>query len=233
MLNLLLLAAVAMAAAGSQRHLQEKFVSHNSRATDNKVAIITVEGVISETEDGFIKRQIDCVAEDENVKAVVLRVDSPGGTVSASDYLYHHLCKMAAGKRQIPMVVSMGGIAASGGYYVSMAVGHDPDTIFAEPTTFTGSIGVIIPHYDLAGLMDKIGVKEDSIVSGPLKEMGSPTRPMTPRKKRSFRGWLTTVLRGSRRSSAPAAPASPRTRTPWTSWPPGRSSPPSRPRTPG
>ena len=197
MLNLLLLAAVAMAAAGSQRHLQEKFVSHNSRATDNKVAIITVEGVISETEDGFIKRQIDCVAKDENVKAVVLRVDSPGGTVSASDYLYHHLCKMkAAGKRQIPVVVSMGGIAASGGYYVSMAVGHNPDTIFAEPTTFTGSIGVIFPHFDLAGLMDKIGVKEDATVSGPLKEMGSPTCAMTPEEKKIFQGLVDESFAG-------------------------------------
>ena len=91
----------------------------------------------------------------------MLRVDSPGGTVSGSDYIYHHLREMPREKRKIPLVVSMGGMAASGGYYVSMAVGHEPDTIFAEPTAFTGSIGVIIPHYDLAGLMEKIGAKED------------------------------------------------------------------------
>ena len=80
----------------------------------------------------------------------------------------------------------MGGLAASGGYYVSMAVGHQPDTIFAEPTTFTGSIGVIIPHYNLAGLLDKIGAQEDSVVSGPLKEMGSLTRPMTEAERKIF-----------------------------------------------
>ena len=82
----------------------------------------------------------------------------------------------------------MGGIAASGGYYVSMAVGHQPDTIFAEPTAFTGSIGVLIPHYDLAGLMEKIGAKEDSITSAPLKGMGSFARPMTKQERQIFQG---------------------------------------------
>ena len=146
------------------------------------MAIISVEGVILEAEDGFVKRQIDRVMDDKNVKAVVLRVDSPGGSVSGSDYIYHHLRNMLE-KRKIPMVVSMGSIAASGGYYVSMAVGHEPDTIFAEPTAFTGSIGVIIPHYELAGLMEKIGAKEDTIISNPLKGMGSFARPMTKQER--------------------------------------------------
>jgi protease-4 len=187
MLNLLLLAAVAVAALGGERHLQEKFVSHNPRAID-KVAVITVEGLISETENGFVKRQIDGVADDKNVKAVVLRVDSPGGTIFATDYIYHYLCKKLVEKRKLPLVVSMGGMAASGGYYISMAVGHEPNTIFAEPTTWTGSIGVLIPHYDLAGLMDKIGAKEDTVVSGPLKEMGSFSRPMTAAERKIFQG---------------------------------------------
>ncbi len=188
MFNLMLLAVVAVTALGSEHRLQEKYVSHNRHAAD-KVAVISVEGVISDSDEslGFVKRQIDWVTEDKNVKAVVLRVDSPGGTVSASDYIYHHLCEMpTVGKRKIPLVVSMGGMAASGGYYVSMAVGHEPKTIFAEPTTWTGSIGVLIPHFDLAGLMDKVGAKEDSVVSGPLKEMGSFTRPMTPAERKVF-----------------------------------------------
>ena len=91
-------------------------------------------------------------------------------------------------KRKIPMVVSMGGIAASGGYYISMAVGHSPDVIFAEPTAFTGSIGVIIPHYNLGGLFDKLGVAEDSVASGPLKEMGTFSRPMTEQERLLFQG---------------------------------------------
>ncbi|RMF88450.1 MAG: signal peptide peptidase SppA, partial [Planctomycetota bacterium] len=103
---------------GGQTKLREEFVSHN-RFADNTIAIIRVEGLIVGG-DGFVKKQIDTVAEDESVKAVVLRVDSPGGTVTGSDYIYHHLVEMRK-KRDIPIVVSMGSLAASGGYYVSMA----------------------------------------------------------------------------------------------------------------
>jgi protease-4 len=79
----------------------------------------------------------------------------------------------------VPLVVSMGGMAASGGYYVSMAVGDKPDTIFAEPTCSTGSIGVMIPHYDLSGLLAKFDVKDDSIATHPRKLMLSMTKEMT------------------------------------------------------
>ena len=72
--------------------------------------------------DGFVKQQIDKVRDDKHVKAIVVRVDSPGGTVSGSDYIFHHLKKLRDDKA-LPLVVSMGGMAASGGYYVSMAVG--------------------------------------------------------------------------------------------------------------
>ena len=153
--------------------LHEHWHSLNKHATD-KVAIITVEGAIM-GEEGFAKKQIDAVQDDEHVKAIVLRVDSPGGTVTGSDYIYHHLKKLAAEKK-IPLVVSMGSMAASGGYYIAMAVGDKENTIFAEPTTWTGSIGVIIPHYDLTGLLEKFNVQDDSIASNPLKMMGSPTR---------------------------------------------------------
>ncbi|MGH7134282.1 MAG: signal peptide peptidase SppA, partial [Pirellulales bacterium] len=125
------------------------------------------------------------VRDDEAVKAVVLRVNSPGGTVSGSDYLYHHLKKMVA-DRKLPLVVSMGGIAASGGYYVAMAVGDEKEVIFAEPTTWTGSIGVVIPHYDVSGLMEKLEISEDSIKSHRLKQMGNPTRPMTDEEREIF-----------------------------------------------
>ena len=187
LVNLVLLALVgSMSALEGDHRVQEKFLSHNRLATD-KVAVIDVSGVILESDEGFVKQQIDRVKTDKNVKAVVLRVDSPGGSVSGSDYLYHHLRKMVEDRKiPLPLVVSMGGLAASGGYYVSMAVGHEPDTIFAEPTTFTGSIGVIIPHYNLAALFDKIGAQEDSVVSGPLKGMGSLSRPMTEKERKIF-----------------------------------------------
>ncbi len=145
-----------------------------SKTAADKVAIITVEGTIFGDET-FVKKQIDHVRNDPHVKAVVLRVDSPGGTVTGSDYIHHHLTKMLTDKK-VPMVVSMGSVCASGGYYVAMSVGDTEDTIFAEPTTWTGSIGVIIPHYDFSGLLEKIDVQDDSIASNPLKMMGSPTR---------------------------------------------------------
>jgi len=164
-------------------HVQEQFVSHQQSGHD-KIAIISVEGVIME-EEGFVKRQIDRAAHDPAVKGIVLRVDSPGGTVTASDFLYHHLSRLRE-KSKIPIVVIMGGLAASGGYYVSMAVGETPDTIFAEPTTWTGSIGVVIPHYNFADLMKTWGIKEDSIASHRLKTMGSFFKPMTDEERQIF-----------------------------------------------
>ena len=165
--------------------VQEKFVSHDQTAKD-KIVILPIEGVILESEEGFVKRAIDTAMKDEHVKALVLRVDSPGGSVSGSDYIYHHLRELAKTKN-IPIVVSMGSIAASGGYYVSMAVGHKPNTIFAERTCFTGSIGVIIPHYNVAEFMEKYGLVDDSIASKPLKKMGSLTKAMSPEEEKIFK----------------------------------------------
>ena len=176
----------SLVSLSSDDSLHEHHHSLSKTATD-KVAIITLEGTILDG-DGFVKKQIDHVRDDKSVKAVVLRVNSPGGTVSGSDFLYHHLKKLVA-DRELPLVVSMGGIAASGGYYVSMAVGdkHE-DVVFAEPTTWTGSIGVIIPHYDLSKAMDKLDISEDSIKSHRLKQMGSFTRPMTDEEREIFQG---------------------------------------------
>jgi len=175
-----------LGAGAGDRRVREEFYALNKRGK-YKVAVISIEGVILEGE-GFVKRQIDQVRRDEDVKAVVLRVNSPGGTVSGADYLYHHLSRLRK-ERRLPMVVSMGSIAASGGYYVAMAVGTGhSDTIFAEPTTWTGSIGVIIPHYDASQLLNQIGVEEDSVMSHPLKGMGSFTRPMTEEERKILQG---------------------------------------------
>lgn len=155
-----------------------------SKLAEDKIAILTVQGAIIE-QDGFVKQQIDQIRNDKQVKAIVLRVNSPGGTVTASDYLYHHLRELRE-ERDLPLVVSMGSLAASGAYYISMAVGDDEDTIYAEPTTWSGSIGVIIPHYDLSGLMKSWEIADDSIKSGPLKQMGSPTHPMSEQERKVF-----------------------------------------------
>ncbi len=174
--------------------VEEKFVGGKPSklsATD-KVAIISVEGVIIK-EDCFATWQIDQAAADPDVKAVVLRVDSPGGTVTGSNYIYHELLKLAE-KKKIKLVVSMGSLAASGGYYVSMAVGDTPDSIFAEPTTWTGSIGVLIPHYDISELLEKWNIKDDSVASNPLKLMLSMTRKQTPEVAKKEHDILQTLV---------------------------------------
>ena len=148
-----------------------------SKDADDKIAIIQATGVIADPK-GFVKKQMNRIREDDDVKAIVLRVNSPGGTVTASDYIYHHLSELVE-DRDLPIVVSMGGIAASGGYYIAMAVGDTEDSIFAEPTTTTGSIGVIVPHYDLSGLLKDYNVKNDSIVSHPRKNMLSMTKSVS------------------------------------------------------
>lgn len=179
---------------------QEKFLDGEQGAVD-KVAVIDVSGTISEA-DTFIKEQIDRVRKDESVVAVVLRINSPGGTVTYSDYLHHKLRELAdgtsrEGKREgqeLPIVVSMGSVCASGGYYLASAVGDTPDSIFAEPSTITGSIGVIIPHYDFSQLLESWQVEDDSIMSAPLKDMGSPTKKMTPEEREIFQTLVDDML---------------------------------------
>ena len=157
--------------------IKEQFHSR-SQSTQNKIAIIDVSGVILEG-DGFVKRQIDRIRDDNDVKAAVLRIDTPGGTVTGSDYIFHHLVKLRK-EKNIPLVVSMGSMATSGGYYIAMAVGDQKETIFAEPTTTTGSIGVIIPHYDFSGFLERWDIKDDSIASHERKQMLSMTRELNP-----------------------------------------------------
>lgn len=195
LLNAVLFGAAGFSAIGGlgrSRGVQERFHSH-SRFSRDKVAILSVEGTILSGE-GFVKGQIERARSDDRVKAVVVRVNSPGGTVSGSDYIYHHLCKLTE-EKQIPVVVSMGGMAASGGYYVSMAVGDTPDSIFAEPSTWTGSIGVMIPHYDLSGLLQKWGIEQDSITSDKFKGMGSFTKPMTDEEREILQGLVDESFR--------------------------------------
>jgi protease-4 len=188
-LNFLLFGALAIVGLGSsddEGRVKEVFVSHN-RHGSTKVAILSIEGTILSGE-GFFKQQIDHARkdiEDGSLKAIVVRVNSPGGTITGSDYMLYHLNKLAK-ETNTPIVVSMGGLAASGGYYVSMCVGDTKDSLYAEPSTWTGSIGVIIPHYNAADLMEKWGIQDDHVASHRLKGMGGFTRKMTDEERKIF-----------------------------------------------
>jgi protease-4 len=175
----------------TSEHITEKHYSGEEFGA-NKVAILSITGVIMEG-DGYVKHQIDHIRKDKRVKAVVVRVDSPGGTITGSDYILHHLKKLKE-EKDIPLVVSMGSMAASGGYYVSMAVGKEEKSIYAEPTTTTGSIGVIIPHYDVSSLMSRFDVKDDSIASGPNKQMLSMTRPLSEEQRALVQNYINEAF---------------------------------------
>lgn len=177
MLNFGLLASVADYSTDMNAP-NEKFYSGDSLAKD-KIARINANFMISNPNTDRIKKIIDHVADDDSVKGVMLVIDSPGGLVSDSHEIYHRL-KLLAEKK--PLYVQMKGIAASGGYYIAMGAGPE-NPVYAEPTTWTGSIGVIIPRYNAKELADKIGVKSESLTTGPLKETLSPFKEMSEREQ--------------------------------------------------
>ncbi|HEU5201856.1 MAG TPA: signal peptide peptidase SppA [Nitrospira sp.] len=164
-----------------------------SGSGDGKVLLLDLSGVISsQDKDGFIpqpnllatfKEELTKASKDEKIKAIVVRINSPGGTVNASDILYHELKTFKANKK-IPVIVSMMDVAASGGYYLAMA----SDAILVHPSTVTGSIGVIMLTVNAKGLLEKVGVEASAITSGPRKDMGSPFRTMTADEKAIFQG---------------------------------------------
>lgn len=156
----------------------ERFHSGDRHATD-RFALIRVSGTIMPPFTEHILKAIKKAKNDKHVKGIVLAIDSPGGTVTDSHKIYHRLQELAAEK---PIVVSMGSLAASGGYFVAMGAGPKA-RIFAEPTTWTGSIGVIIPHYEVTEAADRIGFKSAPLKTGEFKDSLSPFRPLTERDK--------------------------------------------------
>ncbi|HEV8604235.1 MAG TPA: signal peptide peptidase SppA [Tepidisphaeraceae bacterium] len=147
---------------------------------EEKIAVIPVEGVITQGTSEMVGKWLQTVERDPHVKAIVLSVDTPGGGVTASDEIYNRVMQVKK-NRGIPVAVSMKTVAASGGYYVSAGA----DQIFAEPTTITGSIGVLMPSFNFNELGKKWGIKEDTIVAPPdgLKNAGSMFSDPDPREK--------------------------------------------------
>lgn len=157
----------------------EKFVK-GSLASSDKIALLELNGIIMPPFSDRVLDTIERISKDDNVKGVVVAIDSPGGLVADSHRIYMALQEL---KEKKPMVVSFGRMAASGGYYIAMGAGPEAP-IYAEPVTWTGSIGVIIPRYDLSSLGEKIGVTSDSLKTGPLKDALDPFHPLSEEERR-------------------------------------------------
>jgi len=150
----------------------------------DKIAVVEIQGVI--TQSSRVIEEIHQHLSDEGVRAIILRIDSPGGGVGPSQEIYREVMKAREKKK---VVTSMGAVAASGGYYVACA----SDLIVANPGTITGSIGVIMQFSNLEELLKKIGIKGVVLKSGEHKDMGSPFREMTPEEKRIMQETLDNV----------------------------------------
>jgi len=153
---------------------------------EDKVAVIRVEGVIldAQTTVGDLKK----FSESPSVKAIVLRIDSPGGGVVPSQEIYDAVRRIRA-KQSKTIVASMGSVAASGGYYIAVAT----DRIMANPGTLTGSIGVIMELANVEGLLKKIGVESVVVKSGEHKDLGSPFRQMNEQDRRILQSVMDDV----------------------------------------
>ncbi|HIJ78382.1 MAG: signal peptide peptidase SppA [Desulfobulbaceae bacterium] len=148
------------------------------------VGIVEVKGVIVEPEE--VIANLIAFREDAKVKAIVLRVDSPGGTVGASQEIYDEVRRTNKVK---PVVASLSSVAASGGLYVSLGAAK----IMANPGTLTGSMGVILKFANLEGLFEKIGYKSEVVKSGRLKDIGSSSRPITDEERQVLQALIDTV----------------------------------------
>jgi protease-4 len=167
-------------------------IENKSDAKD-KIAILYAEGAIYDgegNEDIHTKnmvKEIRKIAKDENIKAVVLRVNSPGGSALASEIIYHELKQL---KKKKPIIVSMGNYAASGGYYLSCA----GDSIFADHNTLTGSIGVVGVMFNIGEMMkNKLGVTTDAVKTGQFSDFPNMTRPMTDLERNWIQSYLDTT----------------------------------------
>lgn len=150
-----------------------------------RVAIVELEGLIAETDE--LVRELRLHRDNPSVRAVVIRINSPGGVVGPTQEVYDALLRVReAGK---PVVASLGAVAASGGYYAAVAA----DQIYANPGTLTGSIGVIMQLANVDALLKKVGVDFVVVKAGQFKDIGNPSRPMTPEERRVVQALLEDV----------------------------------------
>ncbi len=182
-----------------RRALEETELSRDSFLASDKIAIIDVSGVIinasrpqflgaGEHPVSLLLEQLDKARRDPHVKGVLLRINSPGGTVGASELMHDEILHFK--KSGKPIVAVMMDVAASGGYYISCAC----DEIIAQNSTITGSIGVIMQLFDVSGIMGLIGVESNAITSGVYKDTGSPFRAMEPDERELFQAIVNDMF---------------------------------------
>ena len=174
-----------------RRDLVETELSRDSFFASDKIVLIDVSGTLAnapkrelfaegENPVSLLMEQLDKARKDTRVKAAILRINSPGGTVVASELMHDEI--MHFKKSGKPIIAVMMDVAASGGYYIACAC----DDIVAQPSTITGSIGVIMQMFDVSGIMRLIGVQSDAIISGEFKDAGSPLREMKAQERELF-----------------------------------------------
>lgn len=179
------------------RELQETVISGKGR---DKILLMDISGTISSkekrgalsfrSEDSIVSRvreELTRAAEDSRIKGLIVRINSPGGTVTASDIIYTEI-KRFKEEKKVPVVAAITELAASGGYYVAVAA----DTIVAHPTSVTGSIGVIAVKFNAQGLMQKIGVVDETFTAGDKKDLFSPMRPATAEEREIIQTMLNS-----------------------------------------
>lgn len=168
---------------------------------ESKIVLMEVSGIISDDQTTNIfgvetkasltasmKEQLELAAADKNVKGIILRINTPGGAVTTCDIINHEIKNLKKKRGDIAVVSELMDVAASGGYYIAAST----DKIIAHPTTVTGSIGVIAYNLNASGLLDKIGIADQTIKSGAKKDIGSPLRPMTEDERKI----LQSVING-------------------------------------
>lgn len=203
--------------SSSSQELTSTVVDEEPGDGGNEVAVIDVSGLIingpkpallrqGENPVALLHEKLRKAEKDDDVKAVILRINSPGGTVTATDIMFREVerFKQRTGK---PVVALMMDVAASGGYYLACSADH----VVAYPSTVTGSIGVIIQTITFKEAMNRVGIRADAITSGPNKAAGSPLGELTPEHRAilkglvdDFYGRFTTVVRTNRPSISPS-----------------------------
>lgn len=197
--------------AGSDGRLAEKEVMGDKEASA-KVVLIDVDGLIAHSASGGLfagasnsvdelVSRLELAEKDEKVRAVVLRVNSPGGTVAASDTMFNEIASFRARSKK-PVVVSMAEVAASGGYYISLAA----DYIIAQKTTITGSIGVLVQTVNFSKGMAMIGIEARAVTSGVNKDLTNPLEPMRQGHYDIIQGTVNEFYRGFRERVAAGRP---------------------------